>query len=104
MQKLTEKKVYKSLLSIPVKVEMAPIEHKSEKVLTVDELAVQIDEAKKGKAKVDSKYVQYTEAGHLFEYKFDYVKFLSNMSHILKEAKSRPKEDRYKNSQTLRMM
>ena len=93
-----EKKQYKSLMSIPVKVEMAPVEHKSERVLTVDELAEQIEEATKGKAKVDSKYVQYAEAGHLFEYKFDYVRFLSNMSHIIKEAKSRPKENRYKNS------
>lgn len=93
-----EKKQYKSLMAIPVKVEMAPVEHKSERVLTVDELADQIEEATKGKAKVDSKYVQYADAGHLFEYKFDYVRFLQNMSHVIKEAKSRPKENRYKNS------
>ena len=93
-----EKKQYKSLLAIPVKVEMAPVEHKSERVLTVDELADQIEEATKGKAKVDSKYVQYADAGHLFEYKFDYVRFLQNMSHVIKEAKSRPKENRYKNT------
>lgn len=85
-------------MAIPVKVEMAPVEHKSERVLTVDELADQIEEATKGKAKVDSKYVQYADAGHLFEYKFDYVRFLQNMSHVIKEAKSRPKENRYKNT------
>jgi hypothetical protein len=93
-----EKKQYKSLMAIPVKVEMAPVEHKSDRVLTVDELADQIEEATKGKAKVDSKYVQYADAGHLFEYKFDYVRFLQNMSYVIKEAKSRPRENRYKNS------
>lgn len=85
-------------MAIPVKVEMAPVEHKSDRVLTVDELADQIEEATKGKAKVDSKYVQYADAGHLFEYKFDYVRFLQNMSYVIKEAKSRPRENRYKNS------
>jgi hypothetical protein len=88
----------KSLLSIPIKVEMQPVEHASNRIITVDELSSQIEEARKGKAKVDSKYVGYNEAGHLFEYKFDYVKFLDNMSHIIKEAKKRPKENRYKNS------
>jgi hypothetical protein len=92
------KKNFKSLLSIPIKVEMQPVEHVSNKVIPVDELSIQIEEARKGKAKVDSKYVGYNEAGHLFEYKFDYAKFLDNMSHIIKEAKTRPKENRYKNS------
>jgi hypothetical protein len=77
---------------------MQPVEHVSNRVITVDELSVQIEEARKGKAKVDNKYVGYNEAGHLFEYKFDYVKFLDNMTHIIKEAKKRPKENRYKNS------
>lgn len=98
-----EKKQYKSLLAIPVKVEMAPVEHKSNQVLTVDELAEQIEEATKGKAKVDSKYVQYAEAGHLFEYKFNYVRFLENMSKIIKEAKMRPKDQRYQNSHEMRI-
>lgn len=92
MSELKPKKVYRSLLNIPVKVEMQPVEHHSNRVLTVDELASQIDEARKGKAKVDSKYVQYDEAGHLFEYKYDYTKFLGNMSHIIKNAKQRKKE------------
>ena len=100
MQELKPKKVYKSIASIPVKVEMQPVEHQSNRVLTTEELQVQIEEARKGKAKVDSKYVGFEldERGHLFEYKFDYPKFLSDMSHIIKEAKSRPREDRYKNS------
>lgn len=85
-------------MAIPVKVEMAPVEHKSNRVLTTEELQEQIEEATKGKAKVDSKYVQYADAGHLFEYKYDYVRFLNNMSHIIKEAKSRPRENRYQNT------
>ena len=94
------KKVYKSIAAIAVKIEMAPIEHLSDRVLTTEELAVQIEEARKGKAKVDSKYVGFEldERGHLFDYKFNYGEFLANMSHILKEAKSRPQTNRYKNS------
>jgi hypothetical protein len=85
-------KKFKSLIDIPVKVEMQPVEHASSRVLGVDELADQIEEAKKGKAKVDSKYVGYDEAGHLFDYRYNYVEFLNNMSHIIKEAKTRRKE------------
>ena len=97
------KRVYRSLASIPVKIEMQPVQHQSDKVLTVDELADQIEEARKGTAKVDSQYVGFEldERGHLFEYKFDYPKFLSNMSHIIKHAKQRRAEkpnDVYQNS------
>ena len=91
MQELKVKRNFKSIVSIPIKVEMQPVEHQSNKVLTVDDLSKQIEEAKKGKAKVDNKYVGFelTERGHLFEYKFDYVKFLDNMSFIIKTAKQR---------------
>ena len=94
------KKSFKSIIAHPIKVEMQPIEHKSDRVLTVDELATQIDEARKGTAKVDSQYVGFVldERGHLFNYKFDYQRFLENMTHIIKEAKTRPRENRYKNS------
>lgn len=90
----------KSILKIPVKVEHQPVEHQSDRVLTVDELAEQIEEARKGKAKVDSQYVGFEldERGHLFNYKFDYPKFLTNMSGILREARARPRENRYKNT------
>jgi hypothetical protein len=90
----------KSILKIPVKVEHQPVEHQSDRVLTVDDLAAQIEEARKGKAKVDSQYVGFEldERGHLFDYKFDYSKFLTNMSGILREARARPRENRYKNS------
>ena len=88
-------KKFKSLIDIPIKVEMQPVEHASNKVLSPEELAEQIEEARKGKAKVDSKYVGFEldERGHLFDYKFNYTKFLDNMSHIIKTAK----ENRRKN-------
>ena len=92
----------KSLLKVPVKVEMSEVKHTSEHALTIEELAEQIDEARKGKARVDSKYVMYDNAGrHLFEYKFDYFRFLDNMTHIIKNAKERKAnkpDDVYKNS------
>ena len=94
------KKSFKSIIAHPIKVEMAPVEHISDRVLSVDELQDQIEEARKGKAKVDSQYVgfQLDERGHLFDYKFNYGRYLENMTHIIKQAKSRPREDRYKNS------
>lgn len=100
MSELKPKKVYRSLLNIPVKVEMAPVEHISDRVLTIDELTEQIDEARKGKAKVDSKYVGFElgDAGHLHDYQYNYPRFLENMSHIIREARSRPRENRYKNT------
>lgn len=93
------KKSFKSIIAVPIKVEMAPVEHISDRVLTTDELAEQIEEARKGKAKVDSKYVGYDEAGHLFDYRYNYVEFLGDMSHIIKEAKARKKDNKgYQNS------
>jgi len=70
---------------------MQPVEHQSSRVLSTDELAEQIDEARKGKAKVDSQYVGFEldERGHLFNYKFDYPRFLENISHVIKVAKER---------------
>jgi len=108
MQELKPKKTYRSITSIPVKVEMQPVEHKADRVLTTDELQEQIEEARKGKAKVDSKYVGFEldERGHLFEYKYDYVRYLDNMSHIIKEAKARKKskaDDLYQNTHKMRI-
>ncbi len=90
-----EKKSFRSIIAVPIKVEMQPIKHASDHVLTVDELSEQIDEARKGKAKVDNEYVGYNEPGHLFEYDYDYVRFLDNMQHIIKAAKARKEEERY---------
>lgn len=92
---MVEKKKFKSLLDIPVKVEMQPVAHKSDSVLTVDQLQEQIEEARKGKARVDSRYVDYAERGHLFEYKHDYVQFLDSMRYIIEEAKKRKPAERY---------
>jgi DNA gyrase/topoisomerase IV subunit A len=103
MQELKPKKSFKSIIAHPIKVEMQPIEHKTDRVLSTEELQQQIEEARKGTAKVDSKYVGFEldERGHLFEYKFDYIDFLSDMSHIIKNAKERKlekSEQVYKNS------
>jgi hypothetical protein len=103
MQELKPKKVYKSIAAIAVKVEMQPVEHQTDRVLTTEELQEQIEEARKGKAKVDSKYVGFEldERGHLFNYKLDYPRYLENISHVIKQAKLRkatkPK-DVYQNS------
>lgn len=104
MSELTpKKKSFKSIIAHPIKVEYAPAEHVSDRVLTVDELQTQIEEARKGKAKVDSEYVGFEldERGHLFDYKYDYVRFLENMSHIIKSAKAMREQDRYKNKHKL---
>jgi hypothetical protein len=108
MQELKPKKVYKSIAAIPVKVEMQPVEHHTDTVLTTEELQQQIDEARKGKAKVDNHYVGFEldERGHLFDYRLDYITFLSDMSHIIKQGKSRPRQkgqDKIDNPLTLRI-
>jgi hypothetical protein len=102
MQEL-KKRSFRSIIEVPIKVEMQPVEHQSDQVLTVEQLAEQIEEARKGKAKVDSQYVGFEldGRGHLFNYKFDYPRFLENMSHIIKNAKDRKQnkaDEVYKNS------
>lgn len=69
---------------------MQPVHHASDRVLTTEELQEQIEEARKGKAKVDSKYVgfEFDERGHLFDYKLDYPRFLENMAKIVTSAKA----------------
>lgn len=59
-------------------------------MITIEELEKQLNEAKKGKAKVDSKYVGNANGlTHLFEYNLDYVNFLSDISYIIREGKNR---------------
>jgi hypothetical protein len=94
------KRSFRSIISVPIKVEMAPVEHVSNRVLTTEELQEQIDEARKGKAKVDNQYVNYDEAGHLFDYKYNYVRYLDNVAYVLAQAKERKanrKPDVYQN-------
>lgn len=100
------KRSFKSIIAVPIKVEMQPIEHASNHVLGVDELSSQIDEARKGKAKVDNHYVGYNEAGHLFDYEYDYVEFLDNMKHIIQQAKERrftKPDEVYKNPHNMKI-
>lgn len=81
-------KQYKSIFDIPVKVEMNVVNPVAEKVLTPEELQIQIEEARKGRAKVDSKYVGLADKlPHLFEYRYDYAGFLANMAYIIKKGK-----------------
>lgn len=89
---MAEKK-YRSLIDIPVKIEMQPVQHQTNTVLTIEDLQNQIEEARKGKAKVDSKYVNYDERGHLFEYKYDYARFLENYKYIIEQSQKRKKEN-----------
>ena len=92
-----KKRKYKSLIhDVPNKVEITKKEHEMQNVLTVEELEEQLEEAIKGKARVDSKYVDYQSRGHLYDYKINYTEFLDDMAHIMREVKARPEEERYK--------
>lgn len=50
----------------------------------IEELQKQLEEAKKGKAKVDSEYVGYDDKAHLFDYKVDFNRFMDDLMHIVK--------------------
>jgi len=52
--------------------------------ITIDELEDMLQEAKKGRAKVDKQYVDYKDKGQLFEYKIDFNEFLEDIDYILK--------------------
>ena len=94
---INKKRKYKSLIhDVPNKVEIQKKEHEMQNVLTVEELEEQLEEAIKGKARVDSKYVDYESRGHLYDYKINYTEFLDDMAHIMREVKARPEEERYK--------
>lgn len=76
----------KSIKDYPVKIETGC---GSSSVLSVDDLQEQIEEARKGRAKVDSKYVGNADGlNHIFEYSYDYARFLENMSSIVKAFKN----------------
>lgn len=73
---------------IPIRVEMQPVELTTDHVLSTDELEKQIQEARKGTARVDSKYVGNGDGlEHLFNYSYDYAKFLDTISYIIKKGK-----------------
>lgn len=84
------RKSLRSLVNdVPVKVEMQPVELiATDRVLTPDELETQIEEARRGKAKVDSQYVGNGDGlAHIFDYSYDYAGFLESMSYIIKKGK-----------------
>lgn len=57
------------------------------KAVTLEELEAQLKEAKKGVAKIDKKYVNYDERGHLFDYDINFERFLDDINHILESMK-----------------
>lgn len=62
-------------------------------VISIEELEIQMAEARGGKAKVDKKYVGNAEGlNHIFEYTYDYPGFLDDISYIIKEGKRRDAE------------
>ena len=65
--------------------------------ITIEELEIQINEAKEGKAKVDKKYVGLGDGlNHLFDYKYNYIEFLSNIKYAIENEKKRKNSsDRY---------
>lgn len=73
---------------VPVKVEMNVVNPITDKVLSPEDLQIQIEEARKGRAKVDSKYVGNADGlPHIFEYTYDYAGFLADMAYIIKKGK-----------------
>lgn len=59
-------------------------------MITIEELESQIKEAKKGKAKVDNEYVGNADGlDHIFEYNYDYARFLTNVTNAIKAGKAR---------------
>jgi hypothetical protein len=58
--------------------------------ISIEDLEIQINEAKHGKAKVDKTYVGLADGlNHIFEYKYDYAKFLENITYVIKKGKER---------------
>jgi len=76
----------KSIADYPIKIEKSSSDTG---VISVQDLEEQIEQARKGKAKVDSKYVGNADRmKHIFEYSFNYPRFLENIVHIIKEKKN----------------
>jgi hypothetical protein len=62
-------------------------------VISIEELEIQMAEARGGKAKIDKEYVNNTvHLNHIFEYSYDYTGFLDDISYIIKEGKRRDAE------------
>ena len=56
--------------------------------ITLEELEVQLKDAKKGIARIDKKYVNYESPGHLFEYDINFERFLDDINYILESMKN----------------
>jgi hypothetical protein len=53
--------------------------------ININELIIQLEEAKHGKAKVDKNYVEYDNNENLFKYNIDFIQFIDDITHILKK-------------------
>lgn len=61
-------------------------EHKN---IDINDLETMLQEARKGRAKIDKQYVDFDEKGHLFEYNIDFNQFLDDINYIFKKHKER---------------
>lgn len=57
--------------------------------IDINDLEEMLQEAKKGRAKVDKHYVDYDTKGQLFDYKINFSTFLEDIDHIFKAQKAR---------------
>jgi hypothetical protein len=55
----------------------------NKEIKNIEELEQMLHEAKKGIAKVDKTYVNYSEQGHLFQYNINFKTFLEDIQYIL---------------------
>lgn len=55
--------------------------------IDITDLEEMLQEARKGRAKIDKQYVDYDDKGQLFEYNIDFTEFLEDIDHIFKEGK-----------------
>ena len=59
------------------------------KPIDINDLEVMLQEAKKGRAKVDKQYVEYEDKGQLFEYDINFSVFLEDVDFLFQAVKER---------------
>ena len=52
--------------------------------ININDLETMLQEARKGRAKIDKQYVDYEDKGQLFDYKIDFTQFLEDIDHMFK--------------------
>ena len=61
-------------------------EHKN---IDINDLEAMLQEARKGRAKIDKQYVDFDKKGHLFDYNINFNQFLDDINYIFKKHKER---------------